>query len=90
MIVEFLPRSEDELEEAYCFYEARGTSLGTEFKQDAMKAAELISAHPHAGAIVHENARRILFGRFPYALIYRIDDDRIVVLAVAHLRRQPF
>ncbi len=28
--------------------------------------------------------------RFPYGLIYRIQSDRVVIVAVMHLKRRPF
>jgi len=33
--------------------------------------------------------RRCRLSRFPYALIYTIDNGDILVLAVAHLQRRP-
>lgn len=33
--------------------------------------------------------RYILFHRFPYALIYMVLDSRVIVIAVAHTRREP-
>jgi hypothetical protein len=33
--------------------------------------------------------RRCLLRRFPYGLIYALDQDDILILAVAHTRREP-
>jgi plasmid stabilization system protein ParE len=32
---------------------------------------------------------RVLFRRYPYAIIYRVLPDRIEILAIAHARRRP-
>jgi plasmid stabilization system protein ParE len=33
--------------------------------------------------------RRMIVSRFPYAVFYRVEADRIVVLAVLHTARDP-
>jgi len=38
---------------------------------------------------IEPEIRRCLIARFPYGLIYGIDGDTIVVVAVAHLHRRP-
>lgn len=35
------------------------------------------------------DTRRILLHRFPYKVVYRIAGQRAVVVAIAHLKRQP-
>ena len=44
---------------------------------------------PEAGASYEEDSRRVLFHRFPFELIYRVEADAVVVIAVAHQRRRP-
>ncbi len=36
-----------------------------------------------------ENLRRRILRRFPFELLYAIEAERIVIVAVAHLRRRP-
>jgi len=38
---------------------------------------------------VEPEIRRFLFTRFPYSFVYGIDEETIVVIAVAHQRRKP-
>ena len=33
--------------------------------------------------------RKLRLGKFPYSLVYRVSDDVITVLAVAHQSRKP-
>ena len=89
MSVVFLPLAEDELEEAYCFYEQRKRGLGDEFKQASLSALDLVLKHPLAGHEVLPGIRRIILSRFPYALVYQPQHERILVLSVAHLKRRP-
>jgi hypothetical protein len=46
-------------------------------------------AFPDAWQMLAEGVRRCRLSRFPYGLIYTIDNSDILVLAVAHLHRQP-
>ena len=38
---------------------------------------------------VHGEVRRAVVSRFPYAVFYRVDPKRVVVLAVLHMARDP-
>jgi plasmid stabilization system protein ParE len=40
-------------------------------------------------ARVHGDVRRVIVSRFPYAVFYQVEADRIVVLAVLHTARGP-
>lgn len=46
---------------------------------------------PQSGApdSAQEDIRRVMFNRFPFALVYRVDGDEILILAVMHERRRP-
>jgi toxin ParE2 len=48
-----------------------------------------IERFPEAWHPLSEGIRRCRLGRFPYGLIYAMDNSDIVVLAVAHLHRRP-
>ena len=38
---------------------------------------------------INAGIRRSLIRRFPYSLLYRVDPDEIVILAVMHQKRHP-
>lgn len=54
---------------------------------DASLAA--LEEFPELFARVHGNVRRVIVSRFPYAVFYQVEADRIVVLAVLHTARDP-
>jgi plasmid stabilization system protein ParE len=84
------PASE-EFTEAVRWYETRRPGLGAEL-YDAVKATiEGIERQPEIGATAYEDAksRRVLVARFPYHVIYRLEDGEIVILAIAHMKRRP-
>ena len=87
--VRFLEPAEMELNEAARYYTMRVAGLGADFL-DSIDAAILdIQDDPERCPIVRSEIRRRLVLRFPYALLYRIDSDEIVIEAVMHLHRQP-
>lgn len=89
VIVEFAQQAIAELEEAFAFYEARSPGLGHDFRTEAQHALSLVAAHPRAWKAVGDGLRQCKLNRFPYALVYGLDEQRIVVIAVANLRRKP-
>ncbi|MCB9760182.1 MAG: type II toxin-antitoxin system RelE/ParE family toxin [Alphaproteobacteria bacterium] len=86
----FKPEALDELEEAAAWYEARRPGLGMEFLAEIERLNRLIRDHPEACPIwrVGYPYRRAVARRFPYVLFYLVE-DRVVVMAVAHARREP-
>lgn len=48
-----------------------------------------VRTNPGVFRIFHGETRRHLGGRFPYAVIYVDEPDRVLVLAFAHFKRRP-
>lgn len=44
---------------------------------------------PYSYAVVDKKIRRCLTRKFPYAILYTIEDDYILILAVMHCHRNP-
>lgn len=91
MILPFLirPEAEQDLKDIYRWYEDQIEGLGREFLLCVDAALERMKRNPHAFAVVYHAVRRVLIRRFPYGILYRVEDNRIVVLAVFHARRSP-
>jgi len=88
-LIIFLPEAEEEMLEAARFYEAQTSGLGADFLLEIRRATEGISKNPRAGRVLRGKVRRRLVRRFPYGLLYYVDPNEIVVVAVMHLRRRP-
>jgi len=86
---QFLPEAEEEMNEAAQFYEGRRERLGEDFLSEVQHTVESILSFPKSGPVVSENLRRRILRRFPFGLLYAIEDERIVIVAVAHLKRRP-
>lgn len=89
MKVRLLSSAQEELEEATAFYHALNPALGRAFLLDARKIRNQISQYPLAWHPLDETFRQCRSLRFPYAFIYEVRGEEAIVVAVAHLRRQP-
>ncbi|WP_162242018.1 type II toxin-antitoxin system RelE/ParE family toxin [Duganella sp. Leaf126] len=87
--VRFHVEAEAELDETASFYEALASGLGKSFTAEVKKTVRLIQAHPAAGQNISPRLKKSLVHRFPYSLIYSIDAQAILILAIAHHRRRP-
>ena len=85
----FHPEARAEMREAVEFYEARLDGLGLQFLSAVEETADRVSAHPEAGAPLGGECRKRIVPGFPYNVIYRIWEDYIYLVAVAHQHRRP-
>ena len=74
--VVFRPQAEDEVLEAGQWYEAKRPGLGQEFRQALDVLVARIAESPLAFPRVHSESRRAVLSRFPYAVDFRVADDR--------------
>ena len=85
----FLSPAEDEITEAALFYELASTGLGRDFLDDVRRVINRLLDYPFAGGRIDSDLRRILLSRFPFSLVYAVETDSIVIVAVAHHGREP-
>ena len=83
------PEAEFDLAEAYGWYETQLSGLGSQFLLSVDAALSSIQRTPELYPVIHKNVRRSLIRRFPYGVFYVAEQDRIVILAVLHARRDP-
>jgi plasmid stabilization system protein ParE len=87
--VEFHPEAQDEFISAAQFYERETEGLGLDFIATVQHAYERLPEFPTSGAPLGRRLRRLLVPKFPYALLYRVEPERIHIIAVMHLHRRP-
>lgn len=87
--VVWLPEADAELKEALARYEGIRPELGARFAQAVEDAIESIAEAPLRFAIVNNGRRRAGVHRFPYGIIFLVEDARIVVIACFHGKRHP-
>ena len=87
--VVFRPQAQAELLEARDWYEARQEGLGFEFSAAVDATIANICELPLAYPRVHNEIRRAVLQRFPYAVFFQLLEDKVVILAIIHGRRHP-
>lgn len=83
------PEAEQDIADAYAWYESRRPGLGEEFLSCVDACIEAICRTPRMHAVVHENYRRGLVRRFPCAVFYETEQSTVTVYAVFHTSRDP-
>lgn len=89
MNVKFLSPARRELREAVKYYEKQRTGLGKDFRDEVRSTIERIVAFPLGWSLLDSEFRRCQTKQFPYGIIYTIENDDIIIIAVAHLHREP-
>ena len=85
----FLEPAQIEFDEAINFYNQQREGLGHEFAAEVLNTINRILRYPEAWNKLSKRTRRCRTKRFPYGVIYQIRGDRVLIVAVAHLRRKP-
>jgi toxin ParE1/3/4 len=91
MTVVMFPEAEDDVDNAFDYYEQRQLGLGREFLDEFRRAIELILQYPNGWQALDMVYRRYRLRRFPYGIVYRLDEAaaRIVVVTLMHLSLKP-
>ncbi len=85
----FHPDAEIELNASIDYYEECRQNLGLEFADEVYKTIMRIVYFPNAWQIMDGNIRRCLTARFPFGVIYYLQNDEIIILAIMQLNRKP-
>jgi plasmid stabilization system protein ParE len=86
----FLEPAQIELEEEVKYYNEQQPELGYDFAKEVADTIARILRYPEAWTKLSKRTRRCRTKRFPYGVIYQITGDRILIVAVGHLKRKPF
>lgn len=89
MPIDFLPEADQEMLEAARYYQSLSSGLGDDYLAEVEHAVQSIALSPQTWPVLEGDFRRRLVKRFRFGVIYRIELDLIVIIAVAHLRKKP-
>jgi plasmid stabilization system protein ParE len=87
--LEYLDEAVIDAEGAARWYAERSSTAAVRFSHELDAAEAAILERPEAWPAAGEGNRQYLLRRFPFRVIYRVDDARVLILAVAHARRRP-
>ncbi|WP_254568498.1 type II toxin-antitoxin system RelE/ParE family toxin [Oscillatoria sp. HE19RPO] len=86
----FHPEALTEYAEAVQYYNEQGVEVAQAFISAIEDTVYRIRESPTRYAVVdEEDVRRCMARRFPYGILYAIEPDYILILAVMHCSREP-
>lgn len=85
----FHPEALLEFEEAVQFYKERGRKLGQRFAKEIRATITKTVATPDRWRVLEQDVRLCRARVFPYAVLYTIEADYILIVAIAHGKRRP-
>lgn len=85
-----LAEAEAEALAAYDWYrEHVDAEIADGFRSSMRATIWRIAESPEIYAKFEGDVRRCLFGRYPYAVLYEVNEAAIIVVAFMHLKRRP-
>jgi plasmid stabilization system protein ParE len=63
--------------------------MGRRFRHAIDALAERMSGNPRQFPVVYKNVRRALLRRFPYTVLFVIENETLLVIAYFHASRNP-
>ncbi|MFS8084345.1 MAG: type II toxin-antitoxin system RelE/ParE family toxin [Acidobacteriota bacterium] len=78
-----------EFDESISWYENQRTGLGIQFADEIDLWLSRIAGTPEQFRQVRGEVRQAVLRRFPYTIQFLIESNRIVVLGVFHVKRNP-
>ena len=87
--VKYHEAAEEELLREIGYLELRATGLGRRFLAEVQRTERAISQFPESAEEIRPGLRKRALQKFRYSLIYSIDNEGLLILAVAHHSRRP-
>lgn len=86
-----LQRTRENLWEAMDWYNEQSPGLGNELMNEFFEQLKGLRENPHRFQYILKPFRRMLLRRFPYKIIFRIDEkrQRVVVVVFWHEKKNP-
>ena len=83
------PEAQEDVDDAYMWYEDRRPGLGEDFLSCVDACIQAVCRMPELNGKVHEDYRRGLVRRFPYAIYYEYAAGKVIVYGIFHTSRDP-
>jgi plasmid stabilization system protein ParE len=81
--------AQTEIQEAFDYYEDKNEGLGFDFIRSLDASLQSVKRNPFSYQTIYKRSRRALLRKFPYALFYVVEQNRIIVIACFNQRRRP-
>jgi toxin ParE1/3/4 len=85
----FHPEALTEYAEAAQYYTKQRVEIAQAFIDAVEDAVYRIRESPTRYIVIDEDIRRCMTRKFPYGIVYTIEQDYVLILAVMHCSREP-
>jgi len=89
LIIELHPAAEAEARAAWLRYRAYDLAVARRFETALDRAIDRVADSPNRWPSYLHGTRRLVLRRFPFSIVYRVDTERVLIIAIAHQRRRP-
>lgn len=85
----FHPEALAEFEDAALYYAEKRSGLELRFIASVEAAIQRVVERPSSYAALEQDVRRCLARVFPYAVLYTVEFDFILIVAIMHCHQEP-
>jgi plasmid stabilization system protein ParE len=78
-----------EIRDAFDYYEEQQFGLGEYFLGTLYNRFQTLLTNPQANPKIHDEYRQAVVPKFPFVIIYEIENEAVVVYSVFHTSRHP-
>jgi len=79
----------DKIQDAFDWYEGQKLGLGYELIEEIEICNDYLSINPQQYSFINDLYRRVKTNRFPYLLVYEIEEKTVIVLNFRHVKQKP-
>jgi plasmid stabilization system protein ParE len=87
--IEFHPEAVVEFESSASYYAKRQIGLDSRFISCIEGALSEIRRNPKRWRVFEDDIRRYLTPVFPYVVLYSVEKEFVLIVAIMHCRREP-
>lgn len=83
--------AEDDIREAFLWYEGQKDNLGSLLEDDVNKAIDSLQSNPLKTQVRYGNTRIFFLQKFPYGIHFQVNEEQntILIIAVLHTAQDP-
>ena len=79
-----------EFDDAIDWYEMQSSGLGKRFREQVKEQIKKIKTNPTWFLVEEEPVYKAFIPKFPYKILYAVEEDSIVIWSIPHLHRKPW
>ena len=87
--IEIKEEALEDIRSVFQYYEKAVEGLGDDFLSELDEYISIVEDNPYLFEEKHKPFREVKINRFPYLIIYEIEEEKVIIYAVFHTSRSP-